>query len=95
MFQTKVLATAVAALVASTHVVEAETREERTQNREEGKDEFQFADCKLDDVPDIENELLQFIKMTNSQDDDLEQEADEDDHEDSFFKVTFKQNQIC
>jgi len=42
MFQSKVLATAVAALVASSNVVEAQRKEDRTHERTEDKSEFIF-----------------------------------------------------
>ena len=57
MFQTKVLATAVAAMVASTNVVEAERKEDRTNHRSESKAEFVFADCKVEDQPHLKGVL--------------------------------------
>ena len=96
MFQTKVLATALAALVASTHVVEAETREERAQKRaEDQKDSgYKYADCKLEDIPFMQIGTRGVIRLRQTEEGDYEVDNEEeesaDDVEDGQFKIKFQ-----
>jgi len=90
------LATALAALVASTHVVEAETREERAQKRDENQKDsgYKYADCKLEDIPFMQTGTRGVIRLRQTQDGDYEVDNEEEesaeDVEDGQFKIKFQ-----
>ena len=97
MFQSKVLATAVAALVASSRVIEAEKREDRTHERSENKTEFVFQDCELEEEPHLWNGAKGVIKLRQNEDGDYEVEGDDDSEKDQegLYSITIDEDPFC
>ena len=93
MFQTKVLATAVAALVASTNVVEAQRKEDRANHRSETKNEFIYTECKVEDLPYLKG----VVKLRQNEEGDFEvDESDSSDCEgEGLFSITLDNDPVC
>ena len=82
MFQTKVLATAIAALVASTHA----DRLEDTTEKHEQKSEFKFSDIELKRIP---QDLLKGIfKFRQNETGDLVVNQEDSSDDESLFSLT-------
>ena len=73
-----------AALVALNNAADAQRKEERANHRNENKDEYIFADCKLEDDSHFFTGARSDFRLKQNENDDLEVDDSSSESEDDY-----------